>query len=238
MSLQRNYYEVLGVPQAATTDQIKKKYRELARKFHPDVVQDKTLGQKVFSQINQAYHVLADPERRAQYNSTLAGGDAKGQTATGSNGSAPSGSPFRASGSGPTATTARPSAAGGAATAGPTLDPQQAVGIAKFLRDAEDAAMESKYANVRMICERILEIDPRNVKALDLLGDAFKQMGKPEQAAVAYRRSLQASPSAMVQAKLDQLTRATTPTRTAPPANDPNKGDKPGGGLGRFFGRK
>ena len=60
MSLKRNHYEVLGVSQEATTDQIKKKYRELARKFHPDVVQDKDLGQRVFSQINQAYRILAD----------------------------------------------------------------------------------------------------------------------------------------------------------------------------------
>ena len=71
MSLQRNYYEVLGLPPGATTDQIKKKYRELARKFHPDVIQDKTLGQRVFSQINQAYRILGDPDRRAQYNTSL-----------------------------------------------------------------------------------------------------------------------------------------------------------------------
>ena len=76
MSLQRNYYEVLGVPQTATADQIKKKYRELARKFHPDVVQDKDLGQRVFSQINQAYRILADAERRAHYNSALTAADA------------------------------------------------------------------------------------------------------------------------------------------------------------------
>ena len=72
MSLQRNHYEVLGIAPSATTDQIKKKYRELARKFHPDIIQDKVLGQRVFTQINQAYRVLADPERRAQYNSQLA----------------------------------------------------------------------------------------------------------------------------------------------------------------------
>ena len=76
MSLQRNYYEVLGLPPGATTDEIKKKYRELARKFHPDVVQDKVLGQRVFTQINQAYSVLGNPERRAEYNSTLQAGGA------------------------------------------------------------------------------------------------------------------------------------------------------------------
>ena len=71
MTLQRNHYEILGVSPTATTDQIKKKYRELARKFHPDVVKDKALGQKIFTQVNQAYRVLGDPERRAQYDTTL-----------------------------------------------------------------------------------------------------------------------------------------------------------------------
>lgn len=243
MSLQRNHYEVLGVPQSASTDEIKKKYRELARKFHPDVVQDKILGQKVFSQINQAYHVLADPDRRASYNNSLAGGERNGQIATAptANGVRPSGSPFPASGSrspAPGAATAsRPNGLTANTAPGPTLDPQQSASIARFLSDAQTAVMEGKFANVLLICEKILEVDPRNAKALDMLGDALKQMGKPEQAAAAYRRSLQIAPSALVQAKLDQLTRAAAPPRTAPPQPDIGKDDKPGG-LGRFFGRK
>ncbi len=252
MSLQRNHYEVLGVPQSASTDEIKKKYRELARKFHPDVVQDKILGQKVFSQINQAYHVLADPDRRASYNHSLAGGERNGQLATAptANGVRPSGSPFPASGNpfpasgsrppapgAPTATVSRPNGMAANTAPGPTLDLQQSASITRFLNDAQNAVMEGKFANVRMICEKILEVDPRNAKALDMLGDALKQMGKPEQAAAAYRRSLQIAPSALVQAKLDQLTRAAAPTRTVPPQTETGKDDKPGG-LGRFFGRK
>ena len=68
MSKQRNCYEVMGLPPEATMEQVKKKYRELALKFHPDVAQNKALGLCVFMQISQAYYVLGSPERRAVYN--------------------------------------------------------------------------------------------------------------------------------------------------------------------------
>lgn len=71
MSKQRNCYEVMGLPPEATMEQVKRKYRELALKFHPDVAQNKALGLCVFMQISQAYHVLGSPERRAVYNVTM-----------------------------------------------------------------------------------------------------------------------------------------------------------------------
>ena len=71
MRLQRNYYEILGLPTTATTAEIKRRYRELARKFHPDVVQDKAFGQRAFVQIAEAYKTLTDPIKRRDYNLTL-----------------------------------------------------------------------------------------------------------------------------------------------------------------------
>ena len=71
MRTQRSYYEILGLPRTSTQQEIKKRYRELARKFHPDVHPDKTLAQRAFVQIGEAYKTLADPLARRQYDASL-----------------------------------------------------------------------------------------------------------------------------------------------------------------------
>ena len=259
MSLQRNYYEVLGLPPGATTDQIKKKYRELARKFHPDVVQDKALGQRVFTQINQAYSVLGDPERRAQYNGTLS---PSAGTPIQSNGTQPqSNGTANAAPAAPKAAAVPPQAA-----PLPPLSAQKIQAIAETLSKAENAIMGGKPIEARALCMRILETDPRHVRALEILGDALIQMGRRDEAAVQYRRALQVAPSTLIQAKLNRATDAAPSTRTVPPyqaapsartvpphpappakngsgaqrTTPPADADteKPGGLLGRLLGRK
>jgi molecular chaperone DnaJ len=63
----RDYYEVLGVGRSASGDQIKRAYRALAREHHPDVARDKSKAEHRFKEINEAYEVLSDPNKRAQY---------------------------------------------------------------------------------------------------------------------------------------------------------------------------
>lgn len=63
----RDYYEVLGVSRDATEEEIKKAYRKLARKYHPDVNKDDKDAAEKFKEINEAYEVLKDPEKRARY---------------------------------------------------------------------------------------------------------------------------------------------------------------------------
>src|SRR6202171_3456054 len=63
----RDYYETLGVPKTAGEDEIKSAFRKLARRYHPDVAKDKKTAEEKFKQINEAYEVLSDPEKRKKY---------------------------------------------------------------------------------------------------------------------------------------------------------------------------
>ena len=62
-----DYYHILGVERDASEADIKRAYRGLARKYHPDVAPDKTSAEAHFKEINEAYEVLSDPAKRRQY---------------------------------------------------------------------------------------------------------------------------------------------------------------------------
>ena len=63
----KDYYQSLGVARTASADDIKKAFRKLAREFHPDVAKDKKKAEEKFKEINEAYEVLSDPEKRRKY---------------------------------------------------------------------------------------------------------------------------------------------------------------------------
>ncbi|MDB5070936.1 MAG: chaperone DnaJ [Candidatus Eremiobacteraeota bacterium] len=62
-----DYYNVLGVARDADENAIKRAYRQLARKYHPDVATDKVAAESHFKEINEAYEVLSDAQKRANY---------------------------------------------------------------------------------------------------------------------------------------------------------------------------
>ena len=63
----RDYYEVLGVIKSASADEIKKAYRKLALKYHPDRNKNDKTAEAKFKEASEAYHVLSDKERRTNY---------------------------------------------------------------------------------------------------------------------------------------------------------------------------
>ncbi len=63
----RDYYKTLGVAKTATADEIKKAFRKLARQHHPDLAKDKKAAEEKFKEINEAYEVLSDAEKRKKY---------------------------------------------------------------------------------------------------------------------------------------------------------------------------
>ena len=120
-------YKTLGVSKDASDDEIKKAYRKLARKYHPDRNPDDTAAEEKFKEISAAHDILADPEKRKEY-------DAGGQFGRFGGG----GNPFGAGGAG------RAQAGGFAAPTSATSSPRSSTAAAAGGRPRRSAAATSR----------------------------------------------------------------------------------------------
>ena len=66
-----DYYNILNIDRKATQDDIKRAYKKLARKYHPDLNPNNPEAQQKFQEINEANEVLSDPEKRNKYHGGL-----------------------------------------------------------------------------------------------------------------------------------------------------------------------
>ena len=66
MAEKRDYYEVLGIQKGASEEEIKKAYKKLARKYHPDMHPGDKEAEEKFKEVNEANEVLSDPEKKAR----------------------------------------------------------------------------------------------------------------------------------------------------------------------------
>ena len=67
MAEKRDFYEVLGVGKDASDDEIKKAYRKLAKKYHPDLNPGDKEAEKHFKEVNEAYEILSDADKKSRY---------------------------------------------------------------------------------------------------------------------------------------------------------------------------
>lgn len=95
----RDYYEVLGVPRSASADEIKKAFRKLAMKYHPDKNPGDKAAEDKFKEVNEAYEVLSDQQKKQNYDQFGHFG-AQGQGAGGFGGFRPGANPFEGFGQG------------------------------------------------------------------------------------------------------------------------------------------
>jgi len=167
MRTTRTYYEILGLPRDATLAQIKRRYKQLVRKYHPDVATDKATAHRLFIQVREAYEALSDPVRRRAYDATL-----------NSQRTAPSAT--RQAGPGPSR----------AQAPRPTATP-----LSKHIKDAQFAFIQKRFGEAATQCKAALELDPRNAQAHAILGDVYRAQGKPNSATRHYGYALQFNPN-------------------------------------------
>ncbi len=206
---ERDYYEVLGVSPNATDEQIRRRFRELARKYHPDVNRSPDAEHR-FKEITEAYRVLSSPSLRADYDlmrrSAQSARSGTGNTTTTPPPRSRPSSHQRATGGFSSTTTGRTS----------EIEAQQ------LLQSAMLAYARGNLHEAQSLAKRVLRLQRHNAQAYEILGDVYRQERRIEEAIAMFTCALQCNPrSASAQSKLDALLRQRYFAGTSPPRATP-----------------
>ncbi|MEN6371232.1 MAG: DnaJ domain-containing protein [Armatimonadota bacterium] len=183
MCAEQSYYEILGLPKNASIADIKKRYRQLARKYHPDVAKDKESAAETFVRITEAYKTLADPEKRWMYDSTLAE---------------------------PVPVRHPSSAVRPASPARPAVNTR--IAVDKLIKDAEMAFIKKRLIEAKSLCREALKLDRSCARAHAILGDVYRAQKHYESAINEYNYAVQLQPGDMdSQKKLEKLIEQSAP---------------------------
>jgi curved DNA-binding protein CbpA len=217
------HYEVLGVAADATQDAIRKRFRALARQFHPDLNRDRPEAHEQFLKIKEAYEVISDPNQRASYDLALRDiARRQAEFRSRSFGSAPTQTPR------PGAPNRPPNWSAARPPAGPAAQPSSDVVRArreaearrqKVARTANQARQAYATGNLResqRLCQEVLET-ARHGPTYELLGDIYSRQGRLDEALQYYTLAAQLqSYNGQVMAKLNHVVarQQGAPTRT------------------------
>jgi len=196
MPVKKNYYQILGVSRLATADQIKRRYRFLARKYHPDVAENKETARQLFIEINDAYQTLTNPDKRMIYDASLDKEFLNYQSRVHT--ASKAGSTHRQNTQYNTTYTRNDDIQ----VTNPLEEAQ------KKVREAESAFITHQFKQAISACKQAIHLDRKNVKAHIILGDIYRIQGYDEQSIAMYTVALQLDPRIVdVQMKLDRLAR-------------------------------
>lgn len=191
MSLERTYYDILGVAKDADVSEIKKRYRELVRKYHPDVAADKRAGDRKFLEITEAYKTLVDPGRRMGYDSLIAE-----QT-----------QPFRPA---PGPERHDPFVQPGPMPRRQPVPPQ----LARLIKEAELAFIRRRLGEAASLCRQAISLDRNCARAHAILGDVYRARKKYLHAINEYTYAVQSDPADhATREKMERLISKATPVK-------------------------
>jgi curved DNA-binding protein CbpA len=236
MSQSPDYYAVLGVKPGASNEEIKKRYRELARRYHPDINPSPDAAQKIKA-VNEAYHILGDPDHRATYDAERFLAERSVPPAPSRPASSPATTP-RTSAPGPRPASGkmdfdgfgrtppkpqpapqRPTTAQPRPTA--TKEAQKGTHpfgtVERLIAEAQLAFINRRYKEAEDFCAQALLIDRSCAVAPEIIGDIYVKRGRPDSASIAYSYAVQLNPrNVSVQAKLERLSGGRAPKKEGP----------------------